>query len=283
MINVILPSAQDYYNLYDLTGYEPGTSLIVTNSSNSQVRISQSETKPSVKLIGFPVWPQQTSLVHGNDTMPVWIKGGTDGYIIVQELTSTVVPFVGIDFAQDIVTSGVEGFRRLQVDQGQTGFFEAREFRFLRKLRGDITFKFTSPVDFILYEQVFGVSTGAYDFHAWRLDNVEETVAFTGDETQFVVNKNGSAEYRDYNGDRYQSQVTIQSGGTVEITDTEQYTDYVEMRTSGATAQRVSVSQSGNTQRYLPAGTYYLRFIALNEPLRGTYQIGWEERPPGVK
>jgi len=110
--------------------------------------------------------------------MPVWAKGGKDGYITVQPLTSTVMPLTGIEFPQDIVTSGIEGFRRLQVDMGQTGFFEARNFRFLRKLRQAVTYKFVSAVDFILFEQVFSVSTGAYEFHAWREDNVEETVSF---------------------------------------------------------------------------------------------------------
>ena len=283
MFTVSLPDNQSYHCLCELTGLPQGTSLIVTNNTGGIIRIEQGDNPPTTKRSGYPIWPGQTSLVHGNDVMKVWCKGGTDGYVIVQELTSTVVPFVGVDFAQDIVTSGKEGFRRLQVDQGQTGFFEAREFRFLRKIRGAITLKFVSAVDFILYEQVFGISSGAYEFHAWRPNNVEETVTFTTDLTPYVINKNDSNEYRDYGGDRYQSQVTILSGGTIEITNAEDYMDYAEMRTSGSTAQRSSVSQSGNTQRYLPAGTYYLQFSSLESPIRGVYQIGWEERPPGVK
>jgi len=127
------------------------------------------------------------------------------------------------------------------------------------------------------------VSTGSYKFHAWREDNVEETVSFGTDLSQYIVNKNGSNEYRDYDGNRYQTQVSILSGGTLAINNLEDYTDYAEMRTSGATAQRTSVSQSGNTQRYLPAGTYYLQFSIVDGPIRGVYQIGWEERPLGTK
>lgn len=284
MFTVTLPDNQQYHCLCNITGIPQGTSLIVTNNTNGQIRLKQSNTKPGNKsLEGYPVWPNQTVLVHGNDFMPVWCKGGTDGYVIVQELTSTVVPFTGIEFAQDIVTSGIEGFRRLQVDVGETGFFEAREFRFLRKIRNGFTYKFTSTVDFILYEQVFSISSGAYEFHAWREDNVTEQTPFNTDLTPYIINKNASEEYRDYGGDRYQSQVSIYTGGTISIGNTEQYTDYAELRTSGSTAQRASVSQGGNTQRYLPAGTYYLQFTQLETPLRGVYQIGWEERPPGVK
>lgn len=278
-----LPNSADYHDLYQLSGFTMGESLIVVNNTGGQIRLHQSTEAPTERLIGYPIWPNNTALAHGNDDLPVWCKGGTDGYVIVQKVTSTVLPFTGVEFAQDIVTSGKQGFRRLQVDQGQTGFFEGRNFRLIRKIRNEFVLKFESPVDFILYEQVFGVTSGNYEFHAWRTNNVEETAAFTDDLTQYVVNQNGSAEFRDYNGGRYQSQVTLTTGGAIAVADVEQYTDYAEMKTSNSTAQRSSVSQSGNTQRYLPAGTYYLEFTFIDTPVRGVYQIGWEERPAGVK
>jgi hypothetical protein len=283
MFKVTLPSNDDFYCLCNLTGLPLGQSLIITNNTNSQIRVNRVSVKPEDPLLGFPVWPGQTILVHGNEEQPVWTRGNTNGYILVQTLTETMMPLTGVEFPQDIVTSGIEGFRRLQVDTGQTGFFEGREFRFLRKIRSGITFKFVSAVDFVLYEQVFGISSGAYEFHAWRVDNVEETASFGTDLSQHIINKNASGEYRDYNGDRYQTQVSISSGGTLAINDVELYTDYAEMRTAGSTAQRASVNQGGNTQRYLPAGTYYLSFTVLDALVRGTYQIGWEERPSGVK
>lgn len=55
------------------------------------------------------------------------------------------------------------------------------------------------------------------------------------------------------------------------------------MTTAGATAQKVSIDGTEGTQVFLPAGTYYLEFTALFAPVRGLYQIGWEERPSGLK
>lgn len=283
MFTFKLPSTQGYFDLTELANLPKNQSFIVTNNSGTQLRIVQSETEPTGKLEGFPIWPNDTALVHGNDSFPVWAKGGTDGYVTIQPLTSTVIPLTAVELPQDIVTSGIEGFRRLQVDQGQTGFFEGRNFRFLRKVRSSVTYKFVSDVDFILYEQNLSCSQGAYEFHAWREDTITEDTAFTTDLTQYIAKQNISNEYRDYSGGRYQSQVQIFSGGSITISDLEAYVDYVESRSANATAQRATVGQVSNTQRYLAAGTYYLQIDVLDDPVRGIYQIGWEERPPGTK
>lgn len=287
MFNVNLPNTEDYHDLYALTGITEGTSLIVTNSTSKPLLIVQTDLEqPENENEGFQLMPKQTALVHGNDMMKCMCKGPTVGYITVQMLTSTVMPLIGVEFAQDIVTSGEEGFRRLQVDQGQTGFFEAREFRMIKKIEftgtGQTrTFKFTSNVDFILFEQQISVSSGSFEFYAWRDDNINELTPFTTPVN--FINKNISSEYRDYNGGRYQSQVIIEKGGTIDVIDEDLFADYADMRTSNATSQRITVGGPQNTQRYLAAGTYYLQFVSLNNEVKGVYQIGWEERPPGVK
>ncbi|MDX1532593.1 MAG: hypothetical protein R3230_00080 [Nitrosopumilaceae archaeon] len=218
--------------------------------------------------------------------MPVYVKGGTDGRIIVQELTSTVTPFTGVEFAQDIVTSGVEGFRRLQVDVAETGFFEGREFRTVRKIRlatGETkVYKFTCLNDFILFSLIFTVSAGNYEVHIWDGANLEETVLSTDPVPIYL--KNYSGEFRLYDGDRYQSQTTITTGGSIAVNDPEQYLDYVEMITANATAQRATVGQSTGSKRYLPgSAVFFVEIFAINGPVRGTISSDWEERPPGVK
>ena len=286
MFRVTVPTTDDFYCLCDLTGIDQGKSVIVTNNTNSILRINRSLDKPTDPLLSFPVWPAQTIVVHGNDIQPIWARGSAQGHILVQMLTETVMPLTCVEFPQDIVTSGVEKFRRLQVDQGQTGFFEGRNFRFMRKIRGDVIFKFTSTVDFVLYEQEFNVSSGNYEFHAWNADNVTETSSFNTDLSNRILNQNSSSEYRDYDGDRYQTQVTIGTGGSINVIDEDAYNDYADMVTSGFTAFRTGVTELANTQRYLSAGTYYLQFTDLSTGstgVRGIYQIGWEERPEGVK
>lgn len=285
-----LPDTSNYHDLYDITGLALGSSIIVSNNTGSQLRLIQySEVDdPEPKGVdGFIVYPGQTVLVHGNDMLPILAKGGVDGTIVVQPLTSTVMNLVGVEFPQDIVTSGKESFRRLQVDNGQTGFFEGREFRLVRKLRlsgsGDkLIFKFESLVDLILFEQDFSITSGNYEFHVWRANNVTEDTPFTNTVTFFNKN-NSDNEYRDYDGGRYQSQVTISTGGTITVIDPDLYSDYSELKTSQATAQKTTVSAAGNRQRYVNAGTYYLEFTALSSDVRGIYTLGWEERPLGTK
>lgn len=285
-----LPNATEFHNLNDLVpGLSVGESVIIMNNTGSQLRIVQYDSSEIDSPSGkddFPVWPNSTALIHGNDELPIYIRGGTDGTIVVQPLTSTILPLTGVELPQDIVTSGVEGFRRLQVDVNETGFFEAREFRMLRKIRiadtGDTqVFKFDASVDFNLFEQDFSISEGNYEFYAWRGDNATEDTAFTEDVPFF--NKNISSEFRDYDGDRYQAQVSITTGGTITPIDPELYADYAEMITSNATSQKVTASSGANRQRYLAAGTYYLEFRAITGPVRGVYSIAWEERPAGVK
>lgn len=287
MITIKLPDGDNYHSLNDLTGYPPGVSLIVRNASNNQMRITQTTDKPAPSsLEGFPVWPTDTVLVHGNDAITTWCRGTQNGYIVVQELTSTITPFTGIEFPQDIVTSGVEGFRRLQVDQGQTGFFEAREFRAIRKIRlatGESqVYKFISTVEAIVRELRFAVTDGNYEVHIWDGSNVTETVVSSTPVT--IFNKNDSQnEYRDYNGARYQSQVSVFTGGAITVTDPTLYRDYVELKTANATANESTIDSSAGQQRYIPATTYFVEIYAISGPVRGLLSMMWEERPIGVK
>lgn len=170
-----------------------------------------------------------------------------------------------------------EGFQRLQVDVGETGFFEGREFRAVRKLilsGTPLVYRFVSAVDFILHEQTFSASTGDLEFYAWRAADVTPSGSFSTPVR--VIGKNGSAEYREYGGLRYATQVAIHSGGEVTPLDAEQYVDYDRAKVANATAQQTSVGGSPNSARYLPAGTYYLQVVGTGE---GRLSIGWEERP----
>lgn len=182
----------------------------------------------------------------------------------------------------DLLTSDKPGFRRVQVDVGQTGFFEGRDFRLIRKLNFNTTiiYKFSSPVDFILFEQGFSCSVGDFEFFAWRSGDVTETAPFNTELP--IFGKNISSEYRSFNGGPYQAQATVSTGGTLSIPDRSRYVDYARLATSNATAQRVTVGGPANSQRYLAAGDYYLEFVpaAASE---GAFQIAWEERPGEVQ
>lgn len=193
--------------------------------------------------------------------------------VILETLTSPSAWPVGVFTS----TPENEGFGRLQVDMGETGMFEGREFRAVRKLvltGAPIVWRFTSTVDFILHEQTFGASSGDLELYAWRAADVTPSGAFATPVP--VFGKNGSAEYREYEGARYVSGVTIMSGGSITPLNAEAYTDYDRAKTASSTAQRASVGGTPNSVRYLPTGTYYLQIIGTGE---GRLALGWEERP----
>lgn len=181
-----------------------------------------------------------------------------------------------------IFTSGEEGFQRLRVDQGQTSFFEGREFRLVRKLvvaaGTPFVIRFTSAVDFILLEQSLSVSVGDLEFYAFRETQGSPSGSFTALAVP-PIGKNIGATYRRYNGARYATGVALASGGDFTPTDANVYADYDRAKTSGATAQQTSVQGGDDTVRYLAAGTYYLKFTSTSGTSEGRFSLAWEERP----
>lgn len=172
---------------------------------------------------------------------------------------------------RDMVTSSRAGFRRLRVDVGQTGFWEAREFRISYPLTVSATpvvLKFESPIDFILHNQEFSVDEGGYEFTAYR-DGIEG-----GTFTPISIYANNIQQ----SAPDYIRQTQISTGGT--FTTTSNSVETVRMRSSGSTSKSSTVGGSIFGERGLSAGTYYLVFERLeNTDARGVYTLIWEERP----
>lgn len=110
---VELPSNIEYVNLYTLAGLVEDKSLIVTNNTSYPLYIIQSLTQPANSIEGFTVLSSETVLIH-SDFNPIWIRGGT-GPVFVQELTSTITPFTGVELPQSTYTNNVEFLRRIKV------------------------------------------------------------------------------------------------------------------------------------------------------------------------
>ena len=172
-----------------------------------------------------------------------------------------------------IATSREQEFARIPVDIAQTSFFEGREFRFIRKLETPIVYRFTAPVEFILSYQSLGVVDGEYEFYAWRGDNVTESGTWTSEP---VIAKNISLTRRLFNGSFYAGQCTIDSGGSIVVTDSNLYADYDYLKTANASGQATGIADQSTQGRYLAAGTYYLQFTGVGT---GLYALEWEERP----
>ena len=167
----------------------------------------------------------------------------------------------------DLLTSEKIGTRRNKVEPASTGFYEGRQFRMVRKLNSPIVYKYVAVVPFILFEQIFTVSDGGYEFFAWRSDNITELTPFNTAVPIFRKNTENQ-EYIRQNG--------VFSGGSISIINSNLYSDFASLITSGATAQKTSVSGPANSERFLSPGTYYLQFTGTAV---GSYQIAWEENP----
>ena len=174
----------------------------------------------------------------------------------------------------DLLTSDRERYRRIRVDVGQTGFFEGREFRTFREFSiangASLYIKFTSPVDFVLFEQSLTVDAGAVRFTA--LTGATEATPFNT--ALPVVGKNRMAARPE---PFYDPQAAVSTGGTVPGGT---IVEVFRVVAANSTAQQSTVGGAAQSERGLPAGTYYLRIENIgNSTATGVYSLFWEERP----
>ena len=275
-----------WYNLHTLFEVSKSTHWILHNTSPNAIFVIESVGEPDLALSvmnnrnGIVLESGQTCLISPTSTN-VWLYG--HGICTLNSvINKSGSPFSIMDLPQDVWTSDQEKFRRLRVDVGQTGLFEGREFRMVRKVvvpaATPRVFRFTSTVDFILFEQHLSVSTGDLEYYAWRDTQGSPSGTFAALPVP-PIGKNISATFRDYGSGRYTTNVSIATGGNFTPTDPEVYVDYDRAKTSNSTAQRQSVSGGDDSVRYLAAGTYYLKIISLDATAEGRFAIAWEERP----
>ncbi len=269
---VTIPSNSTYSNLYSLSSFAAGTSLIVTNNSSSPAFIVQASSPPLASSDQYPLVPGQTVLVHGNE-FPIWIRGGS-GPIIVQSILETITPFTGVDLPRDLYTSDNEGYRRMRVDVGQTGFFEGREFRIFREFSivagATLVVRATVPINAILFEQGVEIDAGSI-----RITNAAGgTPGGTFSEVITPIGKNNmSTRPTPF----YTPQITWNAGGT--HTDGFIF-DIHRAVAANATAQQSTVGNIVGDERGVAVGTYYIRYENIGSgTATGTLWFFWEERP----
>ena len=167
---------------------------------------------------------------------------------------------------------------RLRVDEDEIGFFQGWQFRAYAELSIPIateqSFRFTSPVDFILRSQRLDLDGGGL-----RAAIFVGAVIPAGVWTALpIVGRNRmSNKYRPE--PFYVPQVTIETGGTF-TGGTE--VEVIRLRSASQSVAASTVGISADDERGLPAGTYYIRMQPLagvNDTSTGLYTLAWEERP----
>lgn len=167
---------------------------------------------------------------------------------------------------------------RLRVDPGQTGFFEGRMFRaffggVIPVAGPSVQFRFTSPINFILWSQQLELTQGAL-----QLD-VYTGATPSGSWTPVpVIGLNRMSEVP---LPTYAAQITIETGGNFSGGTR---VDLLEVR---AAAQNNTASNVGGefSERGLPAAVFYGRLstltggLTVNDAAQYVYRLAWEERP----
>lgn len=270
---VSIPSKTVYTNLYTLSGFSAGTSLIVTNGSSEPLFIIQAETIPTEASNAYPVVSGQSTLVHANE-FPIWIRGGT-GPVIIQALTGTVAPFTTVDLPHDVYTWEVEKFRRLRVDTSQTSFFTGHQGRTFLELNiaagATYLVQITVPVNTVLWNANLSVDAGSIKLSTYA----GGTPSITPTDVVPVIPKNTMST-------RPTPFYTLQNqlvGATATLTGGI-LIDVVRVATAGATAQQISVGSSPFSERGVGVGTYFWVFNNYsNGTATGVFSAFWEERP----
>ncbi|WP_338807649.1 hypothetical protein V8U11_15995 [Pseudomonas chlororaphis] len=262
-----------YYDVHALTGFVAGQSVVITNTTSSSLHVIINPTLP-VADTGAVTIPSGETYSFSPKTSKLWVRGST-GPIHFETLVDVRSgSFDRVDLSPDLYTSGVEGFRRLRVDSGQTGFFEGREFRTFFELNiptGQSAYvRFVSPIDFIIFEQSVTLDAGAIKFTALT----GATPAGTWATALPVIGKNRMVSRK---APYYTPVVALHTGGT---TTGGTIVELFRVVAANATAQQQTVLGAASTERGLPAGTYYLRFENIgNAAATGVYSLIWEERP----
>lgn len=271
MVVVNLPSSVTYTNLYTLSGFDAGTSLILTNNTSSPAFIVQASVPPLASSDQYPLLPGQTVLAHANEN-PIWIRGGT-GPFVVQSLLDTITPYTGVDLPHDVWTWEQEGFRRLRVDTGQTSFFTGYQFRTFHEFSiptGTSTYlKVDVPVNTVLWTVHLSVDAGGIRLGTYA--GGTPSGVFTPI-TSLPKNTMSTVPSPTYVRQNVISTGGTFTGGTL--------IDVIRVVTSGATAQQTSVGSSPFSERGVGIGTYYWKLENIsNGTSTGVFNTFWEERP----
>lgn len=271
MVVVELPSNISYSNLYTLTGFDAGSSLILTNNTSSPAFIVQALTPPLASSDQYPLLSGQTVLVHSTND-PIWIRGGT-GPFLVQKVTETITPFTGVDLPHDVYTSSRELYRRVKVDPGQTSFHDGREARafyeFSIAAGTSLYIQANVAVDTILYDVSTVVDAGSI-----RLTTYAGATGVGTYNIALPVLPKNTMTLR--STPFYVPQNTLLRGGTGVTGGV--VIDVVRVVSANATAQQTSVGSKQFDQRGVSAGTYYWRLESFgNSTATGVFSGWWAE------
>lgn len=200
------------------------------------------------------------------------LSGGASATLVIVENPTAYIPSY-------LVSDGGFGpSSRVRVDPGQTGFFAGRFFRsylsaVIPTAGPSVQFRFTSPIDFILWSQTLSLTQGAIQLQIYT----GATESGTWTPIPVIGVNRMAARPTPY----YTAQCTVSYGGNF-TGGTE--VDLIQLRSAAQNVNASNVVEQA-TERGLPAGAYYGRLstltggVAVNDDAQLIYSVVWEERP----
>ena len=258
----------------------PNTKLLLQNQGKDVMYIFKKSVQPTMDDPALDIFHWRTEEVD-NSAGDIWISSYQNGTLFAT--TGSDMGHQTVELPSDMMTSTKEDYRRLRVDQGQTGFYEGREFRtffeFNIPSNNVQVFKFVSPVNFMLFEQSLSVDAGSVRLEAFI--NAVEVATFNTPLPIIGKNRMTTRPTPFYTAQviatTHATPVALGSGIT---TTAATRTDLSRIVAANATAQQQSVSGGTQSERGLPAGTYHVRLHNFgNGAATGVYSLIWEERP----
>lgn len=185
----------------------------------------------------------------------------------------------------DILTSNKYAIRRLQVDQGNTGFFDGREFYFFREIEmsaGEslwtrITVN-SSQDGLIIRSQNIECEEGTLRFRVWTDTSLTNPPTFSSPDgiTSNVLPANTLPT-----APSYTRKTVIENGGDADadFDGSASVLEVLRAKTEGNGRKATSSYTQVGGERGVGPGTYWLQFEALgNSDVVGLYNLIFEER-----
>lgn len=251
-------------------GITPGGQYVLTNMNSQYMLVSTSATPNADNYLKIEPYD---SILVSYTAQYLWIK--CNGYVsVVNQLTSDLsVDYQRVDLPHDLYTSDNPKFRRLRVDNGQSSFFQGREYRTYREFSipagGNWALKVNVNEDIILWDITVSVDGGGVRMRTVYDDStVVEISPF--DTPIRVLPKNGMSE-----APVRSTTTVIRNGGSFENGDE---IDRHRIVANDQPNIRQTVGGRQGSERGVRSGVYYIQLQNLfNTAATGTISSWWEE------
>jgi hypothetical protein len=274
MALITLPSSE-WIDILAVSGITPSFDTVLRNYGSSTINVVVQASAP-IGSGGFPVLSGDMVSV-ANKQQKIWVKGVSGVRVWIDDQDENQITLhQSVGFQKDLLTgtgSDILGAKRLRVDQGQTSFWEGKQYRSFQEL--DIvagashTIRIVTGVNTILKALSLNILTGDA-----RMEIIGGgTAGGTFGTTLPVIRKNSMSVTPNVT-----SQNVLTSGGTVTGGTLLDVVHVVAAEAQG-NRKEASVGANQDDERGVAPGTFFYRINALGAiNVTGVINLFWEER-----